>query len=368
MLRSTFETDVLIIGGGPSGSSTALGLLKYSDLSVTLLEQNDLNPIRVGEQVNASLFELLHYLGVSKEDFGDDCFLPGYGSYAAWGSPQLSYRHSVFSTQIDSFQLDREQFDLTLLEKAAAQGARVLPRTKAFDFAQQQDAWLVSARHPTEGDLQIKAKYLVDASGRQSHVGRKIGASFIKYDELVAVGAFLSPRTARPIAHEILLETVEDGWWYYAALPSNQVVVSLFTDAEIVKQQQLQKESNWCDKLAQTTYIKTKVSHTISNEKLWVRNAFSHKTETVDQSGFLAVGDAVASFDPISSMGIGFAISSACHAAKAIVDHAHHAHALLDYQNSITSIFNQYLETKSMFYKKEQRWNDSPFWKKRNAL
>jgi flavin-dependent dehydrogenase len=363
----TFETDVLIVGGGPAGSSTALSLLKYSDLKVTLLEQNDLNPIRVGEQVNSSLFDLLNYLGISKNEFGVDCFLPGHVSYAAWGSPNLSLRHSIFSTQIDSFQLNREQFDLTLLEKAAENGAVILPRTKAFDFSEQQNTWLVKTRHETKGDINIKAKYLVDASGRQSHVCRKIGASFTKHDDLVAVGAFLYNQEAKIIENETLLETVEDGWWYYAALPSNQIVVSLFTDAEIIKDQQLQKITNWSDKLSKTTHIKMKVKDTVSNKKLWVRSAFSHKIDAIDKRNFLAVGDAVASFDPISSMGIGFAISSACHSAKAIMDSDYNLDSIGEYQKSIKNIFDEYLETKSLFYKKEQRWNDSSFWRKRNC-
>ncbi len=58
-MTSTFETDVLIVGGGPAGSSTALSLLKYSNLEVALIEQSTLNNLRVGEQVNASIFDLL---------------------------------------------------------------------------------------------------------------------------------------------------------------------------------------------------------------------------------------------------------------------------------------------------------------------
>lgn len=367
LMSNTFETDVLIIGGGPAGSSTALSLLKYSNLKVTIIEQNDLNAIRVGEQVTASLFDLLEYMGIEKEDFDPDSFLPCYGSFAAWGSPNISSRHAVFSTQIDSFQLDREQFDLLLLKKAAERGAIVLPRTKAIEFHQSDEGWVVQFKHEIKGEFTVKAKYLVDASGRQSHVCRKIGAGLTKCDDLVAVGAFLQLRDDKVMEQEILLETVQDGWWYFAALPNQQTVVSLFTDSAIVKEKQLQKVENWIEMLSKTRHIKKKVGHLMMDNKLWVRNAFSHLSDTANQHHFVAVGDAVASFDPISSMGIGFAMSSACHAAKAIMDHQEHRDALLEYQKSISGIFNHYLETKSLYYKKEQRWNDSPFWATRNG-
>ncbi len=364
-MTSTFETDVLIVGGGPAGSSTALSLLKYSNLEVALIEQGALNNLRVGEQVNASIFDLLSYLGISKTDLDQNSVLPGYDSLAAWGSSNISSRHSVFSTQVDNFQLDREVFDLFLLKKASENGALIFPRTKAIEFKNNETFWLVNVKHETKGDFVIKTKYLVDATGRQSSVCRKIGAQFTKFDDLVAVGSFLHFKDKKVLEQEILLETVEEGWWYYAALPNNRVVVSLFTDSIIVKEKQIQRTECWMELLLKTNHVKRKMKNTVTHEKLWVRNAFSHFTDTSDTFNFLAVGDAAASFDPISSFGIGFAISSACHAAKAILDHEINDHALTEYQRSINEIFSNYMQNKHLFYNKEQRWKDSYFWKNR---
>ncbi|MFX4914314.1 hypothetical protein ABTC20_19065, partial [Acinetobacter baumannii] len=86
------------------------------------------------EQVNASIFDLLDYLNISKNDFTENCFLPGYDSLAVWGTSNISSRHSIFNTQIDSYQLDRESFDLLLLQKAAERGAIILPRIKIIEF------------------------------------------------------------------------------------------------------------------------------------------------------------------------------------------------------------------------------------------
>lgn len=72
---------------------------------------------------------------------------------------------------------------------------------------------------------------------------------------------------------------------------------------------------------------------------------------------------AAASFAPISSMGIGFAISSAC---NAIMAHYYgHDNAIADYQKNITNIFDDYLKIRSQFYSKEQRWLTAPFWQRR---
>ncbi len=361
-----FETDVLIVGGGPAGASTALSLLKYSNLKVTIIEQNALDSIRVGEQVNSSLFELLDYIGIKKNDFEANSFISGYSILAAWGSPRITSRDSIFSTQSESLQLDRSQFDLLLLKQASQKGAVVLPRTKCTDFKQTDVNWSIDLKHETKGDFSIKSKYLIDATGRQGHVCRKLGITAVKHDNLVAVGAFLNFEEGHTLKQDILIESTEVGWWYCATLPNQQITVSLFTDAQIVKEKQLQKIENWSELLEETLHIKNKLKKASSVDEFWVKNAFSQVTDSTSIRNFVAVGDAVASFDPISSMGIGFAISSACHAAKAIMDNDNNnAHTFLNYQKNINTIFSNYLETKKLFYQKEKRWSSADFWKKR---
>jgi flavin-dependent dehydrogenase len=83
-------------------------------------------------------------------------------------------------------------------------------------------------------------------------------------------------------------------------------------------------------------------------------------------SNFIAIGDA-APFDPISSMGIGFALTSACHGANSIshalreTTRANVAKTLQTYTEDIQKNFTQYLVTKQQVYHQEQRWANSHF-------
>ncbi|WP_025666632.1 lysine-epsilon-oxidase maturase LodB [Aquimarina megaterium] len=363
-----FKTDVLIVGGGPAGASTALSLLKYSDLKVTIVEQSDLDTLRVGEQVSPAIFDLLAYMNIDRTDFETNSFIYGYNHVAAWGSANLSSRYSISSTVEDSIQLDRKAFDLLLLERAGQRGASILPRTRCIDFKQTKEGdWTIELKHKTKGDILVKTNFLVDATGRQNAVSRNLGLKPLKSDELVAIGTFITFEKGKVPAQEVLLETVEEGWWYCATLPNDKIGLTLFTDAGIAKEKQLQKTHQFNQLLLNTRYIKNKIKQGVSYQSPWVRNAYSKLIDITPIKNYIAVGDAIASFDPISSMGIGFALSSACHASKTIIDFENNRDDTyrLDYQNNINTIYKDYQQTKNQFYTTEQRWKESEFWQQR---
>ncbi len=366
-MQNLLETNVLIVGGGPAGTSAALSLLKYSDLKVVIVEETNLESVKIGEQVNSSIFDILSYMGIEKTAFDQNNFIQGHSSTAAWGSERLMVRDSIFNTETESFQLNREEFDYLLLKNVSEKGGIIFPRTKCLSFDQDENHhWTVDVKHETKGNFTIKADYLIDATGRMGSVCRKIGVQSQRYDELAAIGRFFYFDESQTIEQNIIIESIEDGWWYCASLPNQKMTLTFFSDAQIIKEKKLENTENWSRLLSKTKHIQHKISKAASEGKPWVKNAFSQIADISSSKNFLAVGDAAASFDPISSMGIGFAISSACHAAKAIIDaDSGHDNTFLSYQENINTIYHNYLKTKTFFYQKEQRWSDSVFWKKR---
>lgn len=363
-------TDVLVVGGGPAGASAALSLLNYSDVSVTLVEQSDLNLVRVGEHVSASIFDLIDYLKIDKDDFEPDSFTPAYGITSYWGSDRPNTTNSIFTTENSTFQLDRQKFDFKLLEQVAERGGHIFPRTKCIDFAQLENKyWQVNLNHVEKGAFTIIAKYLIDATGRKASVCRQIGIRSTKIDSLMGVGAFLQLKGDTTIKHEQLLETTELGWWYRALLPNKVVVATFFTDADIISKHKLSKGSQWNELLGRTKYIKRELNGAKSiSAGPWVRNASTQITNSAERDNFVAIGDAASSFDPISSMGIGFAITSACHAARLIryqLSESRDANTST-YQQDILKNFDNYLKLRKQFYQKEKRWISSSFWERRN--
>ena len=355
--------DVIVIGGGPAGAACALSLMRHHNKSVLLLERSDFTQQRIGEQVSHSIFDFVDYLGLSPEDFGVDCFVPNYGKISYWGSDIASSHHSLFTAQGQTYQLDRAVFDETLLMTVVERGGTIIPRCKQIKVAQQGSVWQVQLSHPAQGDLDFQSDYLIDASGRQSKLGGELGIERTVTDQLVGVGAFIH-HPQRVFEQQQRIESCEYGWWYMAGLSKELAVVTCFTDVDLMKEMKLNRQAIWNTHLAKTKAIAPYLQGSHSTQaRLWVKQANSQYYSSAFPERFVAVGDAVASFDPVSSMGIGFAMSSACHGAHALI--SAEEGVVQYYQNDIQRIFDEYCEIKDRIYQKEQRWVGLPFWQRR---
>jgi flavin-dependent dehydrogenase len=145
-------------------------------------------------------------------------------------------RDSIFNTETESFQLNREEFDYLLLENVSEKGGIIFPRTKCLSFDQDENNhWTVDVKHETKGNFTIKADYLIDATGRMGSVCRKIGVQSKRYDELAAIGRFFYFDESQTIEQTIMIESIEDGWWYCASLPNHKMTLLSFPMHRLLK-------------------------------------------------------------------------------------------------------------------------------------
>jgi len=365
---NTIETDVLIVGGGPAGTSTALGLLAYSDLKVTLIERSELNHTRIGEHVSPSLFEILDYLKLNADKIKTEFATPSYGTAMAWGSERVFSMNGIYTTETATYQLDRTNFDFELLKAVAEQGGIILPRTELVEHSFDGTHWKIVLKHAERGLIHIKTRFLVDASGRSGGLSKRIGIQQERKDKLVGVGAFFQLKKGVHPEKYQFIESTMDGWWYRSILPGRLMGMTFFTDSDLASSLRLSNRQAWFDHLSKTQHLKKELEQYVASaSEIWTRQAHSQITSFSDTSNFIVVGDAATSFDPVSSMGIGFAMSSGCSAARAIRKalNENDSDAITTYENDLQRQFDAYWTQRQAIYAREQRWSGEVFWERR---
>jgi flavin-dependent dehydrogenase len=353
-------SDVLVVGGGPAGAATALAL-RQRGLSVVVVERDRSPRERAGESLSSAARRALESLGVWNA-FLADGHVPAAGMRSLWGGSEAREAHFIRHPDGPGWHLDRRRFDARLRSEAVAAGARVLegeaPEAGTYDGR----LWRVR----TSSGTRLDARVAVDAGGRAAPLARLAGARRVVLDRLLAIAAFLPADPHGAFDRFTLVEAVAEGWWYSAPLPDGRRIVSFFTDSDVAPR--MCGAPAFRRLLGRAPATAARVRRLPSGTAPFVTSAGTSRLTAVAGGAWLAVGDAAAAFDPLSSQGVETALSSALRAADAVARHlAGDPDALPAYPSHVRETWRRYLYERARVYEQETRWPDAPFWKRRQV-
>jgi len=356
---------VIIVGGGPAGASVAITLANRG-LTPIILESRQGPEFKVGECLPPSAGPILQQLGL-KDQLQYDGHLPSYGNCSVWGTPTPVSRDFIFGTQGHGWQLDRARFEAALMNRACADGADWRCGARLIKCVWQNGCWTLIVRTEA-GDITLEADFVVDATGRASRLARQLGAQQLRYDRLIGVAFLLKSQRGEGIKESFtLLEAVRSGWWYSARLPDEKLMAVYFTDSDLLDHKVL-KRSGWFTLLKETEHTSNRIREGdySSLAEPHVLAAHGARLDVMAGERWLAVGDAAAAYDPLSSYGISSALGAGFYAASAIVDFfTGNSDALPTYRRIIEQAYAQYLILHREYYALERRWPDELFWRRR---
>ncbi|MET1080799.1 MAG: tryptophan 7-halogenase [Pseudomonas sp.] len=359
---------VAIIGGGPAGCASALALAQRGIDGVVIVEAGDYGRPRVGESLPPDIRLLLDRLGVwpAFQQQGHERCL---GSCSLWGSDVLGHNDFLGNPHGSGWHLDRQRFERWLCEQARARGATLLSRSRLGAVTATADGYRVVLHGPERHGHEVRADYLIDASGQPAHLARRLGARKLELDQLISLQGFFSRPADTAASRLTLLEAVEYGWWYRASLPGERLCIALTCDRPSLRSRGARDWRRWLNLLAATRHCSRDLQgHAFQPAQMILSTAPSCRLEPLIGPRWLAVGDAAASFDPLMARGVHKALEDGLAAAGVIAGWMRDDDSdARTYVQQVEQRYDQFRQMRSYFYGQERRWPDSPFWLARQA-
>lgn len=296
-------TAILVAGGGPAGLAAAIALAERC-MAVTVVDTNGGVALTRAEMVPQGAREILERLGLA-DALADSVALEAVVS--RWGKAQAQGADPGLG--LHGWGLDRRALSKTMIRRARAMGVRILTG-RLKDHRRTDTGWHLSVS-TMNGPRRVEAAYLIDATGRPARIARRQGTRRLHGPDLVAVVWHRPQRGMRCMQ----AEAVADGWWY--AVPHRQgVSLGFVTSADRAKEV-CKAPAAVLESCRGTLDL---VSVAGASDTVHAMDCRAARLEQFFGPGWLAVGDAAASFDPISSQGLFNALSGGFFAGQAAAD------------------------------------------------
>jgi geranylgeranyl reductase family protein len=302
--------DVVIVGGGPAGS-TAGTLLAKQGWKVAVFEKEKFPRFKIGESLLPGSVRTFERMGVKKKiDQADVIVKHGGKIVSACGTRINRFLFcDVFRCQYPTaYHVERSMFDQLLLDHAAESGCRVSQATNVIDAAFDDEG--VTLR--TVDDV-FRAKYLIDCSGRNSLIGSRLTLRQ-NYPHLrkFALYAHFEDVNREPGIDGTLIKMVrgKDRWIWIIPITAKKTSIGVVLDAETFKRMQLKPEDAYDQILRQNPLVIEQMPRARRVTEVHATGDFSFRNKRFTGDRWVLAGDAAGFIDPVWSSGVFIAILS----------------------------------------------------------
>jgi flavin-dependent dehydrogenase len=332
MATRTLDVDVVIVGAGPAGSAAAIRAVQKGQRAL-VLESETFPRFHIGESLLPLGHRVFEQLGVA-DKLRSVGFVEKYGAQLKTPDGE----HTVlfdFATgnHVDppwTFQVHRAEFDALLLDHARECGAQVLQaRARGYEV----DAGGVTVDCAAgDATVRVRARALIDASGRSGFVAKKEGVRIVD-EELrkAAVYAHFEGVPCDPgrrAGDTKVVSLPQLGWFWVIPLRHGVTSVGAVLDiADYQARTSRDPATIFAETVARAPYVAALLANATRVSDFAVESGFSYRAKSYAGDRWFLAGDAGSFLDPVFSTGVLMALRSGIEAADAALAYGRGARA-----------------------------------------
>lgn len=317
------ECDVLVIGAGPAGSTVG-ALLARQGHAVTILEKDRHPRFHIGESLLPANLPLFDRLGV-----GEAIRAIGMRKNAAeFVSPdhdhvqRFSFAEGWDKSLTHAYQVRRSEFDRILAENAVEQGANLVEGCRVHKVDFTPGAVDIAARHEDGSTSHWRARFLVDASGRDTFMANRLRAKSRNphHNSSALYGHFTGvKRNPGEAEGNISIYWFDHGWFWVIPLADGTTSVGAVTWPYYMKERKGRSLSAFLlDTIALCAPLAERLQEAEPTDLIEATGNFSYSTDHTHGDRYILLGDAYAFIDPVFSSGVMLAMQGAFFGAEAV--------------------------------------------------
>lgn len=341
------RTDVIIVGSGFSGLSLSILLSRRGIDHIVLERVVKRRVLPLPKTIPPSALVLLDDLKLL-ELFSEGSSKT-YGYQSIWKSSEIITRNFYDSNPFKYGLRLNEEVLLSGMCEEVSQHLLQVDRVLEVDVS---DAGVVvEVESPGKGREELHGQIIVDASGRNRSVLKKLGIGSEMDIEQIALSCHLPYFKHPKLIHPSFIEYFDEGWGIVSPLNSQTNVMSLFFQKRSSVVTSLKQYENWGSVLDKTQLLKDFLTEGDDLEVFGAK-ADSSRASKLAGDRWLAIGDAAIAFDPLSSHGITNSLYCAKLASELISSRSDGSSdsAFGDYEDMMSEIYSEYCKQNNTFY------------------